>query len=319
VSAGPPQRGGGGATGIVSVGAAGLRRDPDHAAELVTQALLGETFVVEARSPAGDWLAVRLERDGYRGWMRAWSATEVGGAEAGTWGREAGAWVAHREAVVRAAPARNAAGLVVAPWQARLPLREVSGRWARVGLPGGAEGFVEHAALAVGLAPGGPPTPARLARTARSMLGVPYLWGGRTPWGFDCSGLVQAVFAWHGQALPRDAAAQFRTLGRPSRGDGRERGPARPRGYPDPRGDLSRLRPGELLFFGSAEDNISHVALGTGRGDFLHAYGQVGAGSLREESQTYVPQLVEIFLGSGEPAVAGPRRPPDGDFPLDRT
>ena len=63
--------------GAIAVGTAGIRKEPDHASEMVSQGVLGETFEILERSADGKWLSVRLDRDGYTGWLRSWFATEL--------------------------------------------------------------------------------------------------------------------------------------------------------------------------------------------------------------------------------------------------
>jgi cell wall-associated NlpC family hydrolase len=87
-----------------------------------------------------------------------------------------------------------------------------------------------------------------LTRSALHFLGVPYVFGGTTAMGFDCSGFVQHVFAMLGIALPRTADAQY-DFGRPALG-----GP----------------RPGDLVFF-DTYGGVSHVGIYLGRGEFVHA------------------------------------------------
>ncbi|MEK6748334.1 MAG: C40 family peptidase [Pseudomonadota bacterium] len=90
-----------------------------------------------------------------------------------------------------------------------------------------------------------------LVRTARSMLGHPYRWGGAAPSeGFDCSGLVYYVYARHGQSVPRTAEAQYEH--------------ARPVAF-------DQIRPGDLLFFRLARQDVSHVAIYLGEYLFIHA------------------------------------------------
>jgi cell wall-associated NlpC family hydrolase len=97
-----------------------------------------------------------------------------------------------------------------------------------------------------------PPKPVRVTlaqravRLARKQLGVPYAWGGASPSGFDCSGLVYWVYGRLGVRLPHNAAALY-SVGRPV-----------------PR---SALRPGDLVFF----SGLGHVGLYIGHGRMIHA------------------------------------------------
>lgn len=89
-----------------------------------------------------------------------------------------------------------------------------------------------------------------VAMRAMSLLGTPYKWGGATPGGFDCSGLVRYVHEQIGIATPRTAAGQFEAA--------REV-------------QLRNLAPGDLLFFRISGSRVSHVAIYTGEGRFIHA------------------------------------------------
>jgi gamma-D-glutamyl-L-lysine dipeptidyl-peptidase len=106
------------------------------------------------------------------------------------------------------------------------------------------------------------PTQEELLATAQRFLGVPYLWGGCSPWGLDCSGFVQLVYRLHGISLPRDAHEQA-LAGEPvpvtSSGDG----------------TVAGLSGGEAVFFHSEAPphRISHVALALGAEAFIHALG----------------------------------------------
>ena len=103
------------------------------------------------------------------------------------------------------------------------------------------------------VAPAPPPVPSvgnEIAMRAISQLGRPYVWGGADLSGFDCSGLVRFIYDQVGIPVPRTAAEQFSA--------------AKPI-------DLAGLKPGDLLFFRTQGQRISHVAIYTGEGRFIHA------------------------------------------------
>ena len=126
-----------------------------------------------------------------------------------------------------------------------------------------------------------PRTALAITRTAREYFeGAPYLWGGITPWGADCSGFVQTVFGLHGVALPRDARLQAEA------GD-------------DP-GPLTDLEPADLAFFSEGDAGvISHVAIALGGDRIAHmSLGRAGYAveNLGDRKDAYVKVLNERFV-----------------------
>jgi cell wall-associated NlpC family hydrolase len=94
-----------------------------------------------------------------------------------------------------------------------------------------------------------------LVGTALHYLNSPYMWGGKSPFGIDCSGLVQCVYQLHGIQLPRDAylqAAHGETLG-----------------------FIDESEPGDLAFFDDHEGKITHVGIIMPDYHIIHAFGQV--------------------------------------------
>ena len=97
----------------------------------------------------------------------------------------------------------------------------------------------------------------RVLNTADQYVGVPYVWGGNTPKGFDCSGFTKYVFARQGISLPRTSREQARA------GDGVPL-------------DFDSIRPGDLLLFAEPGEAISHVAIYVGSGRIIHASSAMG-------------------------------------------
>jgi gamma-D-glutamyl-L-lysine dipeptidyl-peptidase len=208
---------------------------PTVRAEQVTQLVLGETAAVVERN--GEWRRVCTHADGYDGWIHLGYLRELDDSAADEWRSRASSW--SEGAVLRIRESH-----VPLPLRARVALDgEV------VLLPDGRQGRVIEGSVA---------EMTQVVKAARAkaperwafehFLGSPYQWGGVTPWGVDCSGLVQTTFAARGIALPRDSAQQV------------GHGAAVP---------LESIRPGDLLFFtGETTTNITHVAF-AGEADTL--------------------------------------------------
>ncbi len=117
-----------------------------------------------------------------------------------------------------------------------------------------------------GVAETAPADPYAITTTALSLRGVPYVDGGMTPRGFDCSGFTHYVFGQHGVELPRLAAEQFRV--------GADVEP-------------NRLEPGDLVFFTTITPGPSHVGLVIGGDEFVHAPSDDGEVRVERLSSRY--------------------------------
>jgi cell wall-associated NlpC family hydrolase len=127
----------------------------------------------------------------------------------------------------------------------RLPLLAVDDQWATVATPDGGRARLARSDVDVVDSRPGPATGADLASSAQRFSGLPYLWAGTSALGFDCSGLVWAVYRAHGMVVPRDADDQA-TAGVSV--------------------DPSHLEPGDLLFYasGPGPEGVHHVAMYVG-------------------------------------------------------
>lgn len=219
-----------GRPGVVVVPCLQLRRGPGHAHELVSQLRLGDPLEILDSGP--DWTLLRAP-DGYIAYGKTNNL-----AEADTW----------RPAYVVAAPialGETASGKVYQLSAGScLALGRGDGAYR---LPNGEIIYVDPD-LVVELGDEGDTR--GLLRLAGRFLGLPYLWGGTTGWGIDCSGLVQLTHFVMGVGLPRDADQQQDALPRV--------------------GAIADLSPGDMVFF------PGHVGIYLGEGEFIHASAQAG-------------------------------------------
>ena len=228
---------------------------PDESLEVVSQATLGQ--VVEVLETSGAFARVRTP-DRYEGWVPRSTISEYADPAAPRYAR-AGRVVEVTSLMAnlyRDPDVTTARPKTLAPLSTRLEVTAdgPSDRWLVVRLPSGDPAYVQAGDVRAvdPLAPRHRGSPEDLVATARRFLGTPYLWGGMTARGIDCSGLVSRVYHANGVDLPRDADQQFRDAG------------ASPV-------EVADLRPGDLLFFGSNAKDITHVGLYVGDGRFVNA------------------------------------------------
>lgn len=245
-----------------------LRSGPSSRSEMLTQEIFGRHLTVLGRRK--DWLRCEAA-DGMRGWVPE-SALKSG----------VGYRPTHATSVRFATLRLGRRGGLLLPMGSLLAVKGVSKGTARVLAPDGSAARIRAGALAP-LRAGrvGPARPPGLARATDLVVrlipeigGTPYLWGGRSTFGFDCSGLVQAVYETLGVALPRDSGDQA-LKGRRLK-------------------SLDRLRPLDLVFF-SSRGKIDHVAIHMGDLEILHSSGHVRLESLKPGDEGFREDLRERF------------------------
>jgi hypothetical protein len=220
-------------TGISLQGFIPLRREPFERSEMVSQVLFGEGM--DILDDEGKWLLVRCRFDGYEGWLDAKCVTRI------SLPRYPPALIAGRNFLV---VDRDQHPVLHLPAGSVLPEVE-NGRFTMAGT------LFSIASEALHRKPG----EYVLDELIQGVIGVPYVWGGRSGFGFDCSGLTQYLCRALGTDLPRDASDQS-ALGQTL-------------------GFLNEARPGDLAFFDDAEGLIHHVGMIIDTGKILHASGRV--------------------------------------------
>ena len=124
-----------------------------------------------------------------------------------------------------------------------------------------------------------------ISNISKDLMGIPYLWGGTSTKGLDCSGFTKTVYFLHGLVIPRDASQQVQ-IGE----------------LVDENKDFSQLQVGDLLFFGRKNDNqseqIIHVGLWLGNNEFIHASGDVHISSMDSLAENFDRYNLERYLRS---------------------
>lgn len=219
-----------------------VRKEPDDRAEQVSQWLFGETAdVLEINDK---WALLRFHHDGYQGWAdrkQMQAATD-------------GVDLKPVRSTEQFMHVNTASGAMVIPFGAVLPAYS-AGLFQlgveRLAFPGRTNATPNgHAVM-------------RVLALKDQWLNTPYLWGGRSPFGVDCSGLTQMLYLVGGVQLPRDAWQQA-AEGRPVEG-------------------LAKAASGDLAFFSNEAGRIIHVGIVLEGSTILHASGRVRLDRLDEE------------------------------------
>lgn len=259
-----------------------LRRQPSILSERVSQVRMGEVMRVMECQAEGDWCRVRLEADSYMGWVHT-AALHLC-AEKEVQSHQAGL-----NAII-------CVPLAVAYDHDQLPVQKIPfatlvhviktvGQDAWLQVPGGDTWKIScQDFLPLERRPA--PDLKGIRQTlglVRGFAGVPYLWGGRTPYGFDCSGLAGTFYAFMGILIPRDADQQYEA------------------------GMLVEGSPlaGDLLFFGEPDEDgrihISHVGISLGGDEFIHSNGAdwgISINTLNPDGKRFRKWLLENYRGA---------------------
>ena len=272
---------------VVNNSVANIRSAPRHSAELATQAILGTGLKV--LKIEGDFYRVQTP-DQYISWVDHGGVQLMTQEEYDSWStapkmiylKSFGHVYASKDNELQ-----TQGDLVLG---SLLKLTGKDEKYFEVAYPDGRIGYVrrDEAEVYLDWLDELNPSPDRLELYARSLLGSPYLWGGTSSKGMDCSGFTKTAFRMNGLIIPRDASQQIMA--------GKDI---------DTDLGLDSLVKGDLMFFGkkatdSTRQRVTHVAiwLGNDRGEFIHSSGRVKIGSINRESPNYDEFNTGRYLGS---------------------
>jgi gamma-D-glutamyl-L-lysine dipeptidyl-peptidase len=227
-----------------------MRESPDESAKVVSQAIYAEQ--VSLLDTADDWIEVKTNLDGYTGWVEKSVVGDVMPVSAST----IIATVQRNSAHVYAEQDTELGPILTLPYEARMIVVKapLSGdRWYQVKLLDGTIAYIQSGDVSLMVK-----TLKReeIVAFAKQFLGLPYTWGGRSSFGYDCSGFVQMLYRRMGVFLPRDSKDQ-----------------ANWSGFKEI--DIEALTPGDLIFWGKSAEKINHVGMYIGDGNFIHTVASV--------------------------------------------
>lgn len=275
--------------GIVKVSVANLRSKPGHSQELATQALMGTPLQV--LDIQDGWYLVRTP-DRYLAWLEPGAFVQMTSAEARRWlDGDLRVYNAKSGEVLESPDTGLAPPNIISTIVLGSLVKFIgpgSGAYAEIELPDGTTGYLLNDDLA------DPQAWMKtdsldvdfLLSTADNLAGRPYLWGGTSSNGLDCSGFTKTAYYLNGFVTPRDASQQVHA------GTEVELTP-----------DFSHLAAGDLLFFGRFRDDgsekITHVGFYTGNGHFLHSgadNGRIMEQSFRPEDDNYAEHRLNTLM-----------------------
>ncbi len=253
---------------VVIVSVTPLRRKAKHASEMLDQVIMGNALQLLEKNKG--WYLTK-NHYGYIGWINKTAIQRMDKKSQQNWLHADRLQVLVLETFVYEAPSRKALHVADLVLNATVRKMAQKGKWVQVELADGTTGFVpadDVGPLVTNLDPQLVPYQ-NIIRSAKSMLGIPYLWGGKSSKANDCSGFVQTVFRANGIQLPRDARQQV-LLGKTIM----------------PKDDFSNVRPGDLLFFGVGK-RITHVGISLGGYNFIHQDSDVHINSFDQKAANF--------------------------------
>ncbi len=247
-------------TGIVNQSLAAVRRDPSESSEMINQLLFGETFTI--LETYNSWLRIISTHDSYEGWIDTKLTTTISDEFISK----------HNN------PSTPNTLFTAKKSGGKHPLRLC---------PGSSIYGFENGTFVVGNSAfeciDNPFSETKdnlndeIVRLAKQFINSPYLWGGRSPYGIDCSGLTQIIYKIIGLQIPRDAGQQVK-IG-------------------ETVNFINMVQPGDLAFFDNNEEIITHVGIIIDNGKIIHSSGYVKIDNLdhqgifNAETQNYSHKL----------------------------
>ncbi|MBI9065334.1 MAG: C40 family peptidase [Marinilabiliaceae bacterium] len=276
---------------LVNLSVANMRSRPSHAAEMVSQAILGTPVKVLKREE--DWALIQTP-DRYIAWTNSSSLSFYDAKEITSWRQSNRIIYLGNTGVITEESGDVVADIITG---SILQKEGESDQWVKVILPRGDVGYVDKEKVVnfndwkQTVAP----SAIALVTDGKSLMSIPYLWGGTSVKGLDCSGFVKSIYFQNGVVLARDASLQIRYGQQVDISEG-----------------YDLFQAGDLLFFGPSDPcRVTHVGMYIGNSEYIHEAGRVKVNSLDSTRTNYNRYRKATLLGArryiGEPSQQGIR------------
>lgn len=232
---------------FVNVPVTDMRETPSDSAKVVSQAIYSER--VDLITENAEWAQIQTS-DGYQGWVKKIALFQTDNFP--TTPNALIAKVNRCAAHLYHVNDTEYGPIKTLPFESRLEVidqfGDLHGRWLKVRGVAGTLGYIQRGDIDL---KNSKLTLQEALEFSKRFLDLPYTWGGRSSFGYDCSGFVQMVYRQMGIALPRDSKDQLKW-----------------EGFQEVA--LDSLQPGDLIFFGPAAPKVTHVVLYLGKDNFIH-------------------------------------------------
>ncbi|MFN0291123.1 NlpC/P60 family protein [Pedobacter helvus] len=280
--------------GVTTISVANNRSQPFHGAELMTQTLLGTPIQVLKKQ--GGFYLVKSP-DGYLAWTDGGSIALMSENKFKEW--QAAKKVVYVNDYGHALAKADIEAARVSDLVAGNILRflSVENGFTKVAFPDGREAYVPTAQLIDYAQWANKPLPSAgaILQTAQTLIGVPYLWGGTSIKGVDCSGFTKTAYFLNGVIIPRDASQQALVGEKLDVLENDSISIAK---------CLKNLQPGDLMFFSAAKrrgingGRVSHTAIYMGEGEFIQSAGMVKISSILPTAANYDEYQTKTLVGA---------------------